>query len=262
MKCTGSLVIPGDDTKSKNAQDGADWGHMVHHWKETGEIKGRDKRSETMLRKAIEASGVDRLELWPLEGTHESSLALWVGCEPELYMGTPYIVGPEAEDYVGKEGWVTGHEDFHYMLFDGTLWVDDLKTGKSYPNPLPGLPGYDETKDVGENRFPQDPKSVQQRTYALVLSLHLRHTGPTAISITHWPRLPVSERHSPPTRPWANYTWQDLLNHWAALRVTEATRKHNVRAMLGHEDSLILNPGSHCRFCPSRANCFVAKDFD
>jgi hypothetical protein len=262
MQCTGSLVIPGDDIKSKNAQDGADWGHMVHKWKETGEIVGRDKRSATALKKAIEVSGIDRLELWPPEGKHETSLALWVGGEPEVYMGTPYVVGPGAEDYAGRDGWVTGHEDFHWLLFDGTLWVDDLKTGKSYPNPLPGLPGWRDDLEFGENRYPQDPWSPQQRTYALILALHLRHTGPTAVSITHWPRLPLSERHAPPVRTWANYKHEDLLAHWKALRVTEAERRHNARAMLGHEDSMILKPGDHCRFCPARNNCFVAKEFE
>lgn len=251
MQCTGSLVLPCEETKSKNAEDGADWGTMVHHWVQTGEIKGRDTRSENAFKKAIHLSEIDRLALWPAGGHHEQALSVRVDGVREA-----------SRDDTVREGWITGHYDYSYWLWQDELWIDDLKTGKYYPNPLPGLPGWDPDLDTGENRFPQDPDSPQLTTYALGLAELLSYTGPVNVSVTHWPRLPLARRHTSPVRFWVKHSREDLLVHWSALENTYRETKHNERAMLGHEDSLILVSGDHCRFCPARANCFVAKEFE
>lgn len=259
-KCVGSLILPCDHEKSEKTQLAADWGTMVHLWKETGEIHGaRDaagkpnKRMENALALAIFESGIDRLALWPAGGNHEGSLAVAVD-------GT----GQVSRDDTVRDGWVTGHYDFTWWLLEGAdgrgeLWIDDLKTGQEYPNPPPGIPGHIYGMEVGQNRFPQRADTEQTRFYALGLSELLAYTGPTHVSVTHWPRLPVVSRHSLPRREWHTYTHGELMAYWGDLERMYQDKLHNERAMLGHEDSLILNPGAHCRFCPAQGCLFKTQ---
>lgn len=253
MKCTGAAVLPCDEEESENAARGAEWGTMVHHWAQTGEVRGPSKRLENALQKAIITSGIVREEWWPPGGNHEGKLAIRVD-------GNGREGREVSRDDTPRSGWVTGHYDYQYWMFDGELWVDDLKTGKFYPNPESYLAWHDPTLPVGANRYPQDVRSVQLRTYALALSELLEYRGDVIVSLTHWPRLPLSARHSRPTRLWTSYSHSELMMHWRDLEVTHAQAEHNRRAVVGQEDSLILVPGDHCRFCPVR-DCFVRKEF-
>lgn len=233
-RCSGSLYIPGAEEPNENRDIANVWGHMVHYWKETGEIRGPNKRTETALRTAIRESGIQRLSEWPSGGVHEQAVAVRVD-------GNRCIQSSHPTETTELLKWVTGTGDFYHFFLDGELWVDDLKTGKWYDDP-----------ETGGNRFPQDPRSTQVRLYALAIASLLGYRGRVHVSITHWPRLPIARRHSPPVRYWDCYEWDELEAFYGELeqlyRDAEAGRK-------GHFN---LNPGDHCRFCPARMACFVA----
>jgi hypothetical protein len=206
---------------------------MVHTWKETGEINAPDKRTGTALKKSISESGIDRLVLWPPGGKHETAIAIRID-------GIREVLDNHAGVF-GKPNWVTGTGDFNWWIFDGELWVDDLKTGKVYPD------------EDGVNRFPQDPTSAQIKCYALASASLLKYTGTVHVSVTHWPRLPLEFRHKEPERLWATFTTEELIAFWGDLermyREAESTRNGDY----------VLSPGDHCRFCPSKKYCLVAQ---
>lgn len=258
-KCTGSLVLPCSEEKSKNAEDAADWGTMVHHWAQTGEVvplykelkseQHRANKRAAALERAIRESGIDRLSLWPIGGTHEGGLSLRVdGCERTA-----------SRDDTPRNGWITGHFDYQWWLWDGELWVDDLKTGKFYANPEPRWPGHVSEIAVGENRFPPRADSEQQRFYALTLCQLLGYSGPVHTSVTHWPRLPLTHRHAPPTRTWHHYTYDELVAYWGQLEQIYRDHKHNERVLVDGGE-LKLNPGVWCRFCPARNDCLMKME--
>lgn len=237
-KCPGSTFLPTDDTPfSDEAVKATEWGTMVHKWKETGDVTGPDKRTENALKRAIATSGIDRVSLWPNGGTHESSVALRVDGVRE--------VRQSHDGVFGTREWVTGTADFYWYLYDGDLWIDDLKTGKSYPDPI-----------TGENRFPQDPRSAQLKFYALAIALLTGHNGVVHISVTHWPRLPLEARHSPPDRLWATFTTDDLDQFYGELEQLYKDQE------AGYNGDFRLYPGDHCKFCPSRTFCLVAQPFE
>lgn len=231
-KCSGSLYIPNNETETENMKKGSEWGKMVHYWKETGEIHGPDKRTENAFRKAISVSNINRHTLWPIDGVHEQGVKLALDGSRRVHIlhASPT---PEA-------GWLTGTDDFQWWLY-GDLWIDDLKTGKAYPD------------EHGVNRFPQDPRSTQLRAYALAVATVLEHRGDCQVSITHWPRLPLAARRSAPHRLWTTYTRPELDAFWPELeRVGEEYAK-------GLQGEYTLHPGDHCRFCPARQACLEAK---
>jgi hypothetical protein len=234
MKCSGPLYLPTEEDRGEELERATAWGHMVHHWKETGNIEAPDRRTASAFRKAINASGVVRGVLWPKGGHHEQPIAVRID-------GNRQVLNSNSEVF-GNPKWATGTDDFHWWFLDGALWIDDLKTGKWYDD------GY------GENRFPQDPRSPQLRLYALAVSQLLNYTGIVHVSITHWPRLPVDRRHSPPIRYWTQYTTEELNAFWNDLE--QLYRE----SQAGHSGDFNLHPGDHCRFCPARTNCFVAQE--
>lgn len=235
---------------------------MAHRWKETGEVRGPSRRLENAFRKALEASKIDRLDLWPEGGEHETSVALRVDGLREVYRN-------DEHKYDGLDAWVTGTSDYYWRLVDGSLWVDDFKTGKYYENPGPESWGHNPELEVGANRFPQDPESAQLRLYALGLAELLHFSGSVLLSITHWPRLPLVHRHAYPARLWASTDTACLRDYWGVLEQIYRDKRHNDRVLFGLsvpggmlvEPGLKLNPGDQCRFCPARTNCLVAKDF-
>lgn len=250
-KCVGSLVLPRKtEPDSEENLKAKLWGSMVHYWKETGEISGPDKRTENALRKAIELSKVDRMELWPEGGQHEGAVAIRVDGKREV-----------SRDDEPREGWITGHYDYTYWMVGGELMVDDLKTGKFYPNPEWGQRGHNPEMVDGENRFPQDPASPQILSYALGLCVLLKHKGIVETTVTHWPRLPLSYRHSAPDRDWHRTNRGELEVFWGELEAMYAKHKHNERVMAGGDGGLMLSPGDQCKFCPV-IDCFVRKDFN
>ena len=234
-KCSGSAYLPTDDEQSENAARAAEWGRMVHTWKETGEFSGPSRRMENALRTAIELSGVDRLRLWPEGGKHEQGLRIRVdGGAREVY--------PSADP---KEGFITGTDDFQWYILDDELWVDDLKTGKYY-----------EDSETGSNLYPQDVRSAQLRFYALAVATLLNYHGRVHVSLTHWPRLPLKFRHAEPVRLWTEYTTNELNGYWGELEQLY----QEVQAGLAGDYR--LRPGDHCRFCPSRNYCLEAQQFE
>lgn len=231
LKCAGSAYLPTEEDTGEELERAQEWGKMVHRWKETGEIDGATARSEKALHEAIFASGIDRERLWPSAGHHEQSLALSVD-------GTRRVVVENVDSLKGKPGWITGTADYYWTLIDGRLWVDDLKTGKYYVD-----------RETGGNLFPQDPRSTQIRFYATGIAALIHHRGDVDVSVTHWPRLPVSFRHSLPTREYTTYTMEELDEHWSELE-----RLYS-RVQAGIAGHWVFSPGEHCRFCPARSYC-------
>lgn len=226
-KCSGSAHLPQLATTSENAVKGAQWGTMAHNWKETGVVRGPNARTEAAFARAVELSGISRADLWPDGGWHEQSVALRVD-------GIREVRGTKPDPPDGR--FITGTDDFHWYLFGGELWVDDLKTGKYYED------------DRGNQLYAQDVRSTQLRFYALAIVALLGYVGPVHVSLTHWPRLPVARRHLPPARLWTTYTSNELHAFWGELE-----------ALLLDVASGELRPGDHCRFCPSRDYCLMAQ---
>ena len=233
-KCSGSAYLPTEEEQSENAARAAEWGKLVHRWKETGLISGSTSRNRTALSKALFEYGIDRRSLWPDGGTHETALAIRVDGIREV-----------STNDEPRDGWITGHEDFHWFFLDGELWVDDLKTGKVYPDP-----------ETGVNRYPQDVRSAQLKLYALAVATLLGYTGRIHVSITHWPRLPLELRHSEPVRYWTEYTTEELTQFWGELEQLYSEIQEGIKG------NYSLRPGDHCRFCPSRNYCLEAEQFD
>lgn len=234
-KCSGSAYLPNDDEQSENAARAAEWGKMVHTWKETGEVRGPSRRMETALRTAIELSGIDRLRLWPEGGRHEQGVALQVDGSGRAVRG----------DATPTAGFITGTDDFQWYLLEDELWIDDLKTGKYY-----------EDSETGSNLYPQDVRSAQLRFYATAIAALLSYTGIVHVSLTHWPRLPLKFRHAEPVRFWTEYHTDELQKYWTELE----DLYREVQA--GHQGDFNLRPGDHCRFCSSRNYCLEAVTFE
>ncbi|HEY6019971.1 MAG TPA: PD-(D/E)XK nuclease family protein, partial [Candidatus Paceibacterota bacterium] len=223
----------------EKAEEAAGWGKMAHYWKETGKFRG-DKSDLRLFRKAIDLAGVERDTLWPVGGVHEVSAALRIDGRRELRTSEEplHVLLPGDE-------WVTGTADYVSYLFDDELWVDDLKTGKFYPDQY-----------TGENRFPQDVESAQLRFYALSNALRRGYNGVVHVSLTHWPREPAAYRNRPPERLWTTYQPQDLELFYVRLEQMYQDIQVDKR------DGLRTKPGDHCRFCPSRNFCLDAKEFN
>ncbi len=138
--------------------------------------------------------------------------------------------------------WITGTADYQGYLFEDELWLDDLKTGKIYPDA------------DGVNRFPQDVESPQLKFYALALSRLLDYHGTIHVSLTHWPRLPVANRHALPDRLWTTFSEPEQQKFYLSLE-----SMYNAYSEAKRTAEPELTPGDHCRFCPSRNWCLVAK---
>ena len=251
LKCPGALSLPSETAPaSEENLRATEWGTMVHRWKETGEINAPSKRAGRDFERALAESGLgaSRLDLWPAGGTHECTVAVRVDGIRD------WSVGKGAECLLGEPHWCTGHADFWWRIFDGELWVDDLKTGRFYPNPAFG-DRHDPNLPVGANRFPQNPDSYQTQLYALAVAEKLGYAGPVHTSITHWPRLPVALRHSPPDRLWhLTHTNHLRVVYWGQLETLYQEARTNARELT------YLRPGSHCRFCPARSNCMSSQE--
>lgn len=235
-RCSGPAYLPTEDDTSENLEKANAWGHMVHRWKETGNVVGPDRRTENSFKRAINLSGVNRQELWPNLGQHETAVAVRVD-------GTREVKNTH-DGVLGLPNWITGTDDFHWYLLEDELWIDDLKTGK----------WYDDPEEPGTNRFPQDVRSPQLRLYALAISRLLDYSGVVNVSLTHWPRLPLERRHAPPVRYWTEYTTDELQAYWGTLERLYAEIQR------GRQGDFTLNPGDHCRFCPARNNCLLAQE--
>lgn len=236
LACAGSEFLGGTDEKSEGARVAADWGTMVHHWKETGEIVAVNERTNLppLFEKKLREGGVRREQWWPEDMVHELALAVDPSTE-----GKGYYRSLGRGDRGAKDKWktdhsdrfVTGTADGYAWMFD-RLWVDDLKTGR----------------DVTFEQHEQ-----QLKGYALGVARVLEYRGPVHATVTWWPRYPVV---SQPQRFGRVIEQDELLAFERGLvtlrneilRYREA--KEKVMATEVH-----LAGGPQCNWCPSRDEC-------
>lgn len=246
LACAGYLKLPAAPVVYENAAEGAAWGTMVHHWKETGKIVHENKRTANSFRKRLIENDIQREALWPLSrwptgkelggvsnnllppGYHEISVAY------NWQYG--YVI-----PYYGKDGdiwksqfntdWVTGTLDYlEPRVVDGEqmIIVDDLKTGKWWD---------------------KRPRQSAQIVFYAMCAGKL-YNVPVMASVTHWPRYPVKTK---PKRDAQRIDLVELDRFEAKLQMAAET------AVYGEIE---LVPGEkQCRFCPARRNCPAAFDF-
>src|SRR5687767_6728827 len=77
LACNGAWNLQyapvSDDYLEKRKNEGAEWGTMVHTWKQTGKIEHRSKRTAASFKKRV--AGVSRLDYWDYRGWHEVGVA-------------------------------------------------------------------------------------------------------------------------------------------------------------------------------------------
>jgi PD-(D/E)XK nuclease superfamily len=236
-KCAGSLVLPCVEFRTpeaiERARDAATWGTMVHHWKETGEIRHEDKRTRTAFEKALELSEVKRETYWPIDGEHEIEVSWRLDGSRRAVRGLP----PK-----GEPGWMTGHIDYarywvNQINGNSILRINDLKTAKRY---------YD--RWTHQEVFQPDPRSPQLMGYGLALAAADNFDGPVILDIVHWPKLPLSERHSPPVVYESWVSPEEREAEWLIMENLYAQSRLPV-------GEVTLNPGPHCKFCPAQLAC-------
>lgn len=234
LNCYGGEVLGGTDEKSEGVRIAADWGTMVHGWKETGNVEvvnGR-KNLVPLFEKKLKLTGVRREQWWPEGMVHEMAMAV----RPfETY--AQLVDGEKAEKEAWKaafgEEWATGTLDGYQWMFD-VLWVDDLKTG----------------------RFVTLEQYIEQlRFYALGASRLLDYRGPVNVTLTHWPRYPVLNE---PTR-FGRVIEQDELNSFEKRLVG---LRDDIRRAREDKTRLRLVGGEQCTFCPSRSRCTVGQEHE
>ena len=221
LACDGSLYLPTAELRSPATRESADWGTYVHEYVRTRVVPPADKDHPTYpdrLRDRLDAAG-DVLALWPVGGRNEVSFAYAIDTGEVISAELPTKKEEDAWKEAYDSRYVTGTADYLGSLL-GRPWVDDLKTG----------------------RFPPSPSSAQTVFYALCAARLAGSTEGAYVTITHWPRYPVGCR---PERVGRVLTPEDL-DDFADL--LEQRWRASPRA---------LNPGEHCRFCPSRTNCPV-----
>ncbi len=218
----------GQDIKSEAASVAADWGTMVHHWAETGEIHSPRENLPPLFRKKLEQSGVRREQWWPEGMTHETALAVNPLREYRQKADGDRGAKEEWKAAFGDD-WCTGTGDGHMQMFD-VLWLDDLKTGKN----------------VTFQEYEQ-----QLKFYALGLSRVLEYRGPVHATLTWWPRYPVV---SQPSR-FGRVIEQDELAVFEKQLVQ--LRDTILWARAGEIDIRdYLKPGeAQCLWCPARQGC-------
>lgn len=226
LACSGGSFLGGTDVKSERAEEAADWGTLVHHWKATGEIKQVNewKNHPALFKRKLEKSGVKREDWWPVEDFfHEKAFAL----DPDG--GVVAYDGERAEAWKAErdDRFCTGTCDGFGWMFD-TLWVDDLKTGRF----------------VSLEEYKQ-----QLRFYALCVVRLTAYRGDVNLTLTHWPRYP---NHGQPVRMGMVIEQDDLK---AFAKQLSRLRSEILRGR-DKPELVTLNPSeSACLWCPSRGVC-------
>lgn len=181
-----------------------------------------DDRDCALLEKKVLATGIKRHEWWPPSyGRHEVTFAVNLKtlslCE---YTGSRD--GADAWKKRFGPAWLTGTIDWEGRLpYEGTPWIDDLKTG----------------------RWPVHPDSKQLLSYGLYpwLKAERSKSWGCARSITQWPKYPIAAL---PIRTWGTpMCGLDMEEHVDDLRYS-----------LEHPTE--TNPTEEgCRFCDCRPVC-------
>lgn len=231
LECAGGAVMQadGDETKSEYTKTAADWGTMVHHWKETGEIITVNDRKNLppLFEKKLRESGVRRDVWWPesLGILHETAVA--VAPFEEYRMSDEG--GRDEKDAWKKahsDRFATGTCDGRWWMFD-TLTIEDLKTGR-------------------EVTYEQHQGQVTG--YALGVARALDYRGPVSLMICHWPRYPVVGV----PRRFGKVVEQDEL-----LAFEKRLSRLRDDVLRGREaaEKMRLRTGEHCLYCPSKRYC-------
>lgn len=233
LRCYGSEILETDELRTESTFISADWGTMVHGWKETGKVEvvnGR-KNLVPLFEKKLKQTGVRREQWWPESMVHETAIAV----KPfEAYAQMQGGTKDEKEAWKAAfgEDWATGTDDGYDWMFD-VLWIDDLKTG----------------------RFVTEEDYIEQRRfYALGISRLLDYRGPVNVTLTHWPRYPVT---SLPQR-FGRVIEQDELNDFEKRLLK---LRDDIRRAREDKSRLVVVPGEEqCVFCPSRKRCSHAVE--
>lgn len=207
----------------------AEWGTLLHDWKETGEwAKGLRKDVIARREAALEEAGYTRDSLWPAGGGHEVSFALHTA--NRLCLSHEAATKEEREQWKKSfnEDWITGTADWWLPeMAPGISWVDDLKTGR-------------------REYLPSPENSWQLRFYAICATM-LSKADTVLVSFLSWPRTPAT---STPLRIWGSLERGELLDLY--LPLLEYARQNSRASLVGFPDT---RPGGHCRFCKSQEAC-------
>lgn len=236
MACPGSLVLPREEKKSERAKEAAEYGEMVHYWKETGEVvKGRGALT---LKKKLESTGANRDTLW-LGGLHEVPLAYNVSTGEAKAMVLP--LEKDKRDLwkaaFGDE-WVTGTADYVGLLIERP-WVDDLKTGRRV--------------DYHDHRY-------QQAFYSLAWTLfQMGELTECRSTITHWPKYPINQK---PRRLGAVLDADFFLDFQGKLRSLRGdVMRMKEKTARGETIEGYLSDGPQCVYCPSKLACIKGQKY-
>lgn len=227
LQCPGHLSLPHIRDLSDSAQASADYGTMVHNWKETGIVSGSQSHEKTFAKKLeiLKKNNISREYLWPTTGYHEVTFAY--NCV-DGRVGVCWLSGKAAVEAFKNQyndEWVTGTADYVGVDSTGHLWVDDLKTGMS----------FDSSAD----------EMAQMYYYAMVWSKYHRDiVRPVNVTTTHWVKYPLE---SLPVRSPDLYLTQDkLLKFEKYLCKVYADYKAGKRK---------FNLGVECDYCPAVLAC-------
>jgi hypothetical protein len=204
--------------RSAAAIAAADYGTLVHYWKETGEIDPAwaARKDVELLRRKLAATGVERETWWPAHGAHEESFAIRLESMTVEWRMLPKDAADKWKAQFDRLAYVTGTIDWH----DAVEWeahVDDLKTGRRSVR----------------------PDSPQLKTYAAALWLRRGKPAGVTASVTHWPKYPLGLL---PVRTSKVLTAGVLRDHLDRLRLAAGSTGE-------------INPGECCRWCDCRPDC-------
>lgn len=219
LSCSGYLHLPEAKPFFANAAPAAEWGTMVHTWKETGQVKHANKRTATSFKKRLETLGVKHEDYYSLEGQHEVSVAYnW----EYGYVVPFYGKGEAAEEWKKQFGasWVTGTMDY-LMDLGEYLRVNDLKTGKWWT---------------------KKPRESAQVSFYGMCGWKL-YAKPVIQDILHWPRYPATGKPK-------------ILGPEVVTGEEYARFEAKLQRACEESFSPTYNPSEEsCRFCPGAGSC-------
>jgi len=237
LSCSGYLHLPLAPSTYSASKPAAEWGTMVHTWKETAKIVHENRRTATSFKKRLNTLKICHEDFYG-SGLHEVSVAWNIEYG---YVVPFYGKSKEAEEWKKQFDlrWITGTVDYCESLEYGReatqgcpeipagLWVDDLKTGKWW------------------TKTPR--QSAQIVFYGMCMSK--LYNSSVSLSVTHWPRYPATGR---PKRTVETVSMEEMQKFEDKLRRAceeSVNPKYNPT-----EDG--------CRFCPARNSCLFAWEYN
>lgn len=230
-------MLPREEKKSERAKEAADFGTLVHKWKETGD-PGEGRLAIT-LKKKLKESGVQRGELWP-DGLHEVPLAYNVVTTESKALVLPVSSAAKDEWKAGHgPDWVVGTADYIGLLLGGP-WVDDLKTGREA-----------EWLDY----------KYQQAFYLMTWTLFSEHQlMPGRSTITHWPRYPIAGKTKRFGTVLDESFYLDFQQKLRSLKADSVKLKDLEES--GMSVISRLTDGPQCVYCPSKLSCLKGQKYE